>query len=217
MASPWKHQKFARHYFEHQDVRAAAKAAGSRANTPASLYQYGYTMLHDPRTQSELEKLRVRADERTVQSVAETRGDVHDLINEGIDLARKGVPIIGKNGAPATDEEGNILYRPDINGLLKGAELKGKTVAMFTDRQEIAGEMDGKSEDELFTYFIAALLANPMLVRRVCSEEVIIRGVHEHERRSAEGGEGAEGDAAEEAESLSSAPEAGGISSGRVH
>ncbi len=210
---------FAREYFQHGDPRKAARAAGSKA-AERNLSQVGSQLLLDPRTQAELEKLYGTANAKATQSVAETKAEVNLIIDEGIELARQGKPILTKRGETIYDQKtGAVLRQPDIPALLKGAELKGKTVAMFTDRQELTGEMDAMTGEELETFFLSALLSNPMLLERVCSEELVTRKVYELERRreDAASGESPPGDAVPESEPVSTASEATGVSPGRVH
>lgn len=209
-------KKFAREYFEHNDLRRAARSAGSKAKEK-NLYNVGYAMLHNPIVEAELERLGNLADEKSTQSVSETKAEVHSLIDEGIKLARSGTPLLTKQGALVEMPDGTVARRADIPSLLKAAELKGKTVAMFTDRQEIAGEMEGMSNQELESFFIGALISNPLLLKRICSEDIVIRGVHEFEREAAESRQGGSGDEAEEAEPVGSASEAGRLSPGRLH
>lgn len=217
MASAWKHQKFAREYFQHGSAVRALRACGSKASD-STIAQIANKFRNDPRTAAEIAKLQNIEEGKAVQTVEETKAEVRLTIDEALSIARSGVPIIGKNGEAVYDRTtGAVLRRADVGGMLKAAELKGKTVAMFTDRQQIAGEMEGKTDAELEVFFLSALLANPMLLERICSEEIIQRKVHEIERRAAPSGEGDEGDTAAEAESVSTSSQASGVSSSGLH
>lgn len=211
------HRRFAQHYFQHHDVREAARAAGSKATTPKTLYKAGYNLLNTVGVQAFLEEMEQKVEAKAIQTVSEIKAEVHGLIDESINLARQGTPLVDRRGETVYARDGAVVRKPDITGLLKGAELKGKTVAMFTDRQEIAGEMEGMSQEELETFFLSALLSNAMLLEKICHEEVIVKKVHEIERRDAERCQGDSGDGSAEADDVSTEPEAGGVSQGRLH
>ena len=118
-----------------------------------------------------------------VQDAARTRDDVHKLINEGVEASRDGDPVVGKNGE-AVLVKGEILRRVNVAGLFKGAELKGKTVGMFTDVQRIEGEMEGKSAEELAAFLkgaasdatVARLLAEVDEVERAVVARLVEKG-----------------------------------------
>jgi hypothetical protein len=213
MAS-WAHQKFAAVYHQTGDRVLAAKECGSKAK---GLYQAGSILLTRTGVMAELERLKGLTDERVVQSAAETKAEVNGLINEAIGIARLGSPILRRDGSPLTDDLGGIIHKPDTAGILKGAELKGKTVAMFTDKQQITGEMEGKSDTELGLIVEAALSSNPMVLEQVASLDIIKDKVQDLARRHAAACEGAEGEGTAEAGRLSPSPEAGDSPSRGLH
>ena len=211
---------FARVFFKDHDYAAAAVAAGSTSANPK---EAGYRLHRHPTVQRLLEELGVKADELVVRDRDVTESEVHDLIDEGIGLARKGRPIIARDGHQArgdkTDKspKGELLFHPDVPALLKGAEMKGKTIAMFVDKQQITGELEGMSDKELEAMLVSNLTGNPMLLDAICLLEIVIRKVHESDRQLAASDEDGEGVQPTEAESLSSSSEASEVPQGWRH
>lgn len=193
--------------------RLAVKQSGSKSVHPDST---AHNWLRKPRVKAYLLHLGDEVEKEVVLTNAELRDQVHLLINESITLARRGDPILDKNGTVCKDDTGEIVRRVNVGAMLKAAELKGRAAAMFTDVQKIQDEMERKTDEELFA-LIAAALVNPTILEFVAQHNDVIRKVHEFDRRDARARESSERDAAEEAESLSPASQAGGSSSGRVH
>jgi hypothetical protein len=206
--------KFCEVFHATGDHARAAKAAGSRAK---DLHAAGYVILRSLKVKRYLESMAEESRELAVQSTAAIRHEVHGIIDEALKHARRGAPVIGKSGAAIKGDDGKLVMRPDVTGMLKAAELKGKTVAMFRDVQQIESEMAGKSDDELFLVFEAGLTTNAMLLEKVARLDAVREKVHEHDLTDARGGEGDAGDPAQEAEPVSAAPKAVGVSPGRVH
>ncbi len=210
----WSHQKFAQVFHQTGDRAKAAEAAGSKSK---NFYQAGSILLQRTGVRAELERLRTLSDSIVVQSTAETKSEVLSLTREAIDLARAGVPIVGKNGSAITGKDGSIIRRSDTTGMLKGAELLGKTVAMFTDRHQHGNELEDKSDKELALMIEAALTANPAVLDQVARMDAVRERVHAIERSNADACEGAGGEATAEAERLSPASETSRPPPGGLH
>ena len=210
----WSHQKFAAVYHQTGDRRLAAGEAKSKAK---DLYTAGTVLLTRPQVIAELERLRGLADMVVVQSSAETKAEVNSLIDKAIRISEKGAPILRRDGSACMDEHGCVIFKPDVTGILKGAELKGKTVAMFTDKQQITSEMEGKSDSELGLIVEAALASNPMVLEQVAMLDIVQNKVRELERRHEDACEGAEGEGAAETGRLSTSSEASGPSPSGFH
>jgi len=212
-SASWAQKKFAEEFHLHGDRAKAARACGSQAK---DFHAAGTKLLTNSKIKRLLAEYDLKSEAATVRKHVETENEVHALIDEGIDLARKGKVVVGKDGKVVKDD-GKRVYNADVPSLLKGAELKGKTIAMFVDKQRIEGEMEGLSNPELLAVFLAALAANEMLCKDVCREELIIRTVNEQQRNAAASDEGGEGVRPEEAESLPPSSEAGTVPPRRLH
>ena len=216
----WAQKKFAREYHEHGDPAAAAKSAGSKA---IDLYQAGYKFLSNSKVKRLLAEFDANSDAASSRKHSELEEEVHSLIDEGTALARKGKPIIARDGKIARGvkstkyPKGEPLYQPDVPSLLKSAELKGKTIAMFVDKQRIEGELDSKSNPELKAILLAALEADKTLCKEFCQNELIIRTVNEQQREIAASDEGSTGVQPTEAESLPPSSEASEVPQGWRH
>lgn len=209
----WSHQKFAKVFIQTGDRRRAAEEAGSKAK---DLYVAGTVLLARPAVRAELERLRALEDETVVQSTAETKSEVLALTRKAIKLAEEGKPIIGKNGTAVRGEDGSILRTSDTTGMLKGAELLGKTVAMFTDKHQHGDGLEDKSDRELGLMIEAALVANPAVLDQVARIDAVRERVHANDRNE-NTGEGAGGEAEAEAVRLLPTPEADGTPTGRLN
>ena len=212
-SASYAHQKFAQGMHQHGDRVRAAIAAGSQAKDK---YAAGTKLITNSTVRRLRAELEAKSQEFSARKNVETEAEVHALIDEGIDLARKGKVVVGKDGK-VVKEDGKRVFNPDVPSLLKGAELKGKTIAMFVDKQRIEGEMEGLSNPELKAVFLAALAANEMLLDEVCREELIIRKVNEQQRNAAASDEGSAGVQSETAESVSPSSEASTVPSRRLH
>ncbi len=209
----WAQKKFAQEFHQHGDRAKAAKAAGSQA---VDHYNAGTRMLANSKIKRMLAEHEAKSDAACVRNRAETENEVHALIDEGIELARKGKPVVGRDGNVVKDD-GKSVFNPDVPSLLKGAELLGKTIAMFVDKQRIEGELESKSEQELSAMLLGMLTANPMLLESICREDTVQRKVRELERQSAASDEGSAGVQPTEAEPLPPSSEASEVPPGWRH
>lgn len=90
------------------------------------------------------------------QAIAELRAERNDRINIDVDYVIKTIvetiercsqvkPVYDKNGEPVMTETTNgslaPVYKYDATNVLKGAELLGRHLSMFTDKTEISGSM----------------------------------------------------------------------------
>lgn len=210
----WSHQKFASVFFKTGNRELAAQEAGSQAK---NLYTAGTVLLARPGVQAELERLRGLSDDTVVQSVAETKSEVLSLTREAIAIAREGKPVIGKNGTTVRGDDGSIIRTPDTTGMLKGAELLGKSVAMFTDRVQQGGELTDKSDSELALMIEAALVSNPAVLEQVAKIDAVRDKVYAIHGRDAGASEGPAGEAEAQAERLHAASETARPPSGGLH
>ena len=210
----WRQRKFCHVFAATSDRALAAKEAGYKG---ADLYCSGSQVLASARVKRYLLAISEAERKETIRGSAQVRDEVHDLIDESIALARKGDPLLGKNGGVVKDPEtGKILCRANVPAMLKGAELKGKTIGMYTDVQRLESEMEGKTDEELFA-LVAAALANHMILEMVAQHPDVVRKVHGNDRRDARAREGEAGDAAPEAELVQPAPEAGRVPRSGLH
>jgi hypothetical protein len=209
----WAHQKFAQVFAQTGDRSLAATEAGSKAK---DRYIAGTVLLQRTGVRSELERLRNIADTAIVQSTAETKSEVLSLTREAIDLARVGVPVVGKNGSAIHDELGAIVRRSDTTGMLKGAELLGKTVAMFTDRHQTGDGLEDKSDKELALMIEAFLTSSPVVLEQVARMDAVREKVHANDRTE-RASPGVGGEAEAQADGLFSTPEAAGPSPRRLN
>lgn len=216
----WADTTFARQFHRHGDRVAAAKAAGSQA---LDLYQAGTSLLAKPKIKRLLAEYDSKSDDACIRDRSKLEDEVHGLIDEGVKLARKGKPILGRDGkiargvANSQYPKGEPLYQPDVPALLRGAELKGKTIAMFIDKQQVTGELEGLSDKELIAIMVGNLAANDMLLDAVSKLDVVIGKVHERDRQLAAGDEDGNGVQPEKAESLPSSSKAGEVPQRRIH
>jgi phage terminase small subunit len=206
-------RKFCQVYMVTGNKVLAVKESGSKSINPNLT---AYNWLRKPRVKAYLLHLHGEVEKEVVLTNAELRDQTHMLINESIALARAGDPILDKNGTVCKDDKGEIVRRVNVGAMLKGAELKGRAAAMFTDVQKIQDEMERKTDEELFS-LIAGALVNPTILEFVAQHDDVVRKVHEFDRRDARARESSERDAAEEAESLSPPSQAGGSSSSGLH
>jgi hypothetical protein len=210
----WNHLTFANHFHQTGDKVSAVRAAGSKSKNP--LITAGNWLARDD-VKRYLLSLREESKAFVVRSNAELVEEAHRLIDEGVEIARRGKPVIGKNGSAIIDPRtGEPLFTPDAMGLFKGGELKGRAAAMFTDVQRQEGEMASMKDEELTGFLVGAITSNPTLCKAVAEIPGVVREVYaadERARRS-EGGEGA---SESEAQSLPSASEASRTPEGWRH
>ena len=143
---PEKQQLFVREYMKdlHQTnaaIRAnySEKTAGQQANR----------LLKNVKIQQAIAELRAERNARI-------NIDVDYVINtivETIERCNQAKPVYDRNGEPVMTEapDGSLAhaYKYDATNVLKGAELLGRHLAMFTDKTEISGSMAISSISDL--------------------------------------------------------------------
>ena len=143
---PEKQQLFVREYMKdlHQTnaaIRAnySEKTAGQQANR----------LLKNVKIQQAIAELRAERNARI-------NIDVDYVINtivETIERCNQAKPVYDRNGEPVMTEapDGSLAhaYKYDATNVLKGAELLGRHLAMFTDKVEVSGGMAISSLSDL--------------------------------------------------------------------
>ena len=210
----WKHVMFARTLFQTGDRIKAVREAGYRAKDPS---RTAYALLKRDDVKRYLLALQTEADDKAVITVADVRHEVNQILDEALKDARTGDPVIGKNGSAVMDPAtGQLLRKPNVMAKVKVAEVKGRSVGMFTDVQRIEGEMESMDDATLTAFIVAAVTANPGLCKAMADIDGVKREVHAADER-ARSGEGAERGQEQEVEPVLPAPEASGASEGRFH
>jgi phage terminase small subunit len=131
---------FVAEYLVDLNATQAAIRAGYSVDTARSI---GSENLTKPDIASAIQAEMDKRAERTKVSA----DYVLNTILDTIERCKQAKPVTYKNGDPVLTEtpEGNLAqaYAFDSNAVLKGAELLGKHLKMFTDKSEISGP-DGK-------------------------------------------------------------------------
>lgn len=123
-----KQQRFVDEYLVDLNATQAAIRAGYSAKTANVI---GPENLVKPRIAEELQK-RMKAREQRTEI---TQDYVLKTIKDTIERCAQSVPVRDKDG----EETGE--YKFDATAVLKGAELLGKHLKMFTDKTELSGAM----------------------------------------------------------------------------
>ena len=174
-------------------------------------------LLSYPKIIEYIEELQEGGKQKALEGAEAAQKAVLELIEETINIARTGTPIPGKNGRALIDNDDNVLCKPDVAGMQRGARLKGEIYALYTEKHQIVDPMNDMSADELKVLMLSAILSNTMLLEELCQDEAIIRKVHELEQRAGTSGEGGAGNAGSKAEPVPSAPEADRVPEGELH
>ncbi len=122
-----KQQMFVREYLVDLNATQAAIRAGYSAHTAAEM---GFENLNKPQIATAVQNaMNLRAEKTSINAQY-----VLDGIRETIERC--------KQAEPARDEDGNIVgdYKFESSSVLKGYELLGKHLKLFTDKVEISGE-----------------------------------------------------------------------------
>lgn len=122
------------------DAKEAAKQAGY---SERSAKQIGYELLQKEHVKAEVSRLK---SERAVRVQVEV-DYVLETILETINRCRQAKPVTDKQGAPVFVEnaEGELVpaYVFDAKSVLKGCELVGKHLKMWTEKHEHSGPNGG--------------------------------------------------------------------------
>ena len=143
---PEKQQLFVREYLIDLHQTNAAIRAGYSERTAA---QQANRLLKNVKIQQAIAELRAERNARI-------NIDVDYVINtivETIERCSQAKPVYDRNGEPVMTEtaDGSFAraYKYDATNVLKGAELLGRHLAMFTDKTEISGGMAISSISDL--------------------------------------------------------------------
>lgn len=141
-----KQIQFAHEYIVDLDGAAAARRAGyaaSCANVTAC------TLLKLPNVRKYVNELKAARMERTAISA----DYVLSTIQEVVERCRQAKPVLDRLGHPVLVEtaQGQRVpaYTFDAAGVLKGCELLGKHLKLFTDKLEVHRSADDMTDEEL--------------------------------------------------------------------
>jgi phage terminase small subunit len=141
-----RHEIFIREYMRDLNATRAAIAAGYSEKTAEAAAS---RLLRNVKVKKRIEDLLVKKTEKldiTVDYVLST-------IQDTIERCRQSKPVLDKKGNPVmvTTLAGELgaAYAFNSVGVLKGCELLGKYLRLFTDRQEIAGDQNSPIRVEI--------------------------------------------------------------------
>lgn len=133
-----KQEAFVREYLIDLNATQAAIRAGY---SEATAYSQGQRMLKNVEVAAEIQKA---MDERSKRTEI-TSDYVLTTIHDTIERCRQAKPVIDRKGEPVLVETPNGALAQafvfDSGAVLKGAELLGKHLKLFTDKTEHSGEM----------------------------------------------------------------------------
>lgn len=125
-----RQQRFVEEYLVDLNATAAYKRAGYTAKGNAAEASASQ-LLSNPKVQQAVQAAMNKRSER----VEVTQDYVLKTIVDTIERCKQAEPVRGKDG----DETGE--YKFDANAVLKGAELLGKHLKLFTDKTELSGSV----------------------------------------------------------------------------
>ena len=143
---PEKQQLFVREYLKDLHQTNAATRAGY---SPKTAGQQANRLLKNVKIQAAIEELRAERNARINIDV----DYVIKTIVETIERCSQAKPVYDKDGEPIMTETPNgelaPAYKYDATNVLKGAEMLGKHLGLFTDKVEISGGMAISSISDL--------------------------------------------------------------------
>jgi len=132
-----KREMFCREYLIDLNATQAAIRAGYSAKT-ANTYAAG--LLAKNSIQARIQELK----DKRIERVEVNADYVLKTIIDTVERCKQAEPVLDRKGDPVTvaDENGELrpIYKFDSQAVLKGAELLGKHLALFTDRHEVTGK-----------------------------------------------------------------------------
>lgn len=145
MALTPKQQRFVEEYLIDLNATQAAIRAGYSEKTA---YAVGHENLKKPEIAKALSAARGERSQRT-----EITADyVLSTILETVERCKQAVPVTDKTGKQVVveTEDGELVpaYTFDSKAVLRGCELLGKHLALFTDKHELTGKDGGPLEVE---------------------------------------------------------------------
>lgn len=140
MALTAKQRRFVEEYLIDLNATQAAERAGYSAKTA---YSIGNENLSKPEIAKAIQAAMKEREERTHI----TQDYVLKTIVETIERCKQAKPVTYKNGEPVYVETPNgeeaAAYQFDATAVLKGAELLGKHLKMWTEKSELSGPDGG--------------------------------------------------------------------------
>lgn len=137
-----KQEKFCQEYLIDLNATQAAIRAGYSENTA---YCIGWENLRKPEIRTRVENL---IDQRSKRTLVHADFVIDNLVEVSQRSLQK-VPVmvfdpVSKKMVQETDEDGRHVWAFDSNGANRALELLGKHLKMFTDKNEVGGELTVK-------------------------------------------------------------------------
>jgi phage terminase small subunit len=141
MALTNKQRRFASEYLVDLNATQAATRAGYSAKTAN---EQGARLLANVSVQAVIQASMKSREQRTEI----TQDYVLTTIKDTIERCAQAVPVRDKDGAETGE------YKFDAGAVLKGAELLGKHLKMFTDKTELSGANGGPLDAKLTIEYV---------------------------------------------------------------
>jgi phage terminase small subunit len=129
------HDMFARSYLIDLNATEAAKRIGIPSNKASS---FGKKALTDPKILERIDELQ----KETIRRLDVSVDYVIRNIVETIERCKQTQPVVNRKGEPVLieNETGQIVpaYTFDAKGVLRGCELLGKHLGLFTEKVELS-------------------------------------------------------------------------------
>lgn len=136
MALTARKKRFCEELMVDQVGSAAAIRAGF---SPKRAKQYAYELLQEPQVQAYVQELREAQAKRCEIDADYVLGTIRDTMER----CRQAEPVVDRKGNPVFVQtpDGGVApaYAFDAQGVLRGAELLGKHLKLFTDKHEHSG------------------------------------------------------------------------------
>lgn len=141
-----KREIFTKEYLVDLDQTKAAKRAGYSKKTASSI---AHNLMMEPEVKEEIQNnMDKRADDLKISADYVLR-----IINDTIERCQQAKPVLDKFGKPVMVEtkEGSMApaYMFDAGSVLRGAELLGKHIKLFTDKIEHSGNLNRLTDEEI--------------------------------------------------------------------
>jgi len=209
-----QHEKFAVVYATTSDRRAAYEAAGGKSKGNGFYITTG-RWLNREDVKRKIASVQKRIEDQAISNAAINRGWVESNLVEVINRCMQKEAVFDHDGVPTGE------WRFESASALRGLELAGKTLAMFTDKlisEDLDRALTGKTPEQV-EGVMKALIAEigPTTIRRYLAEtEHTPESAEAEPHESGRAGEDAVGVPPEEAGALPPVSEAGGVPPGRL-